>query len=138
MKDLIINIKPQINNNPIEIKKAYLTLLVYLCFYLAISTLNGILPYNLKVVGIVSVMQLLVCAQLTFNLRNCSKPISILLMLFGVLIINCADEFNRIICESANLSIMIQISTLLFFTLHYYKVLIQKNRVNKLSFFQHK
>jgi hypothetical protein len=65
MKDLIINIKPQINNNPIEIKKAYLTLLVYLCFYLAISTLNGILPYNLKVVGIVSVMQLLVCAQLT-------------------------------------------------------------------------
>ncbi|WKY45899.1 hypothetical protein Q5O14_07330 [Eubacteriaceae bacterium ES2] len=135
MKDLSINIKPKINNNPIEIKKAYLNLFVFLCFYLMISALNGILPYNLTVVGIVSIMQLLVCVQLTFNIRNCNKTASLFLMLLSVLIINCADEFNRIICESANLSVMIHLSNLLFFTIHYYKVLIQNKGVNKLSFF---
>ncbi|WKY48931.1 hypothetical protein Q5O24_06340 [Eubacteriaceae bacterium ES3] len=136
MKALILSINQQISENPVEIKKAYFSLIVYISFYIAIITLNGILPYNLNVVGIVILIQTLVCGHLTFKFESHNRLVSITLILLGIVIINCADELNRIICESANLSIMLQIGSHLFFALHYYRTIIKSITINRLSFFQ--
>lgn len=112
-------------NNTVEVTKAYFTLAVYVIFYLSLVIFQGILPFNQTLVGLVTLAQLFICLFLTISVSKLSDTPSILINLFLVAIMYLSI-FNRIVCESANLEILIHVSTLLFFTLTYYRIGYQK------------
>ncbi len=105
----------------VEAKKAYLTLTVYGIFYLILVLFQGFLPFNKTLVGLVTVVQLLICIFLTISVNKLSDTSSIFLYLFSLAIVSLA-EFNRILCEAANLEIMIELSTLIFISITYYSI----------------
>ncbi|MBI4857543.1 MAG: hypothetical protein HY818_12460 [Acetobacterium woodii] len=110
-----------IETTVVESKKAYLTLTVYGIFYLILVLFQGLLPFNKTLVGLVTVVQLLICIFLTISVNKLSNTSSIFLYLFSLAIVSLA-EFNRIICEAANLEIMIELSTLVFIAITYYSI----------------
>lgn len=107
--------------NIVESRKAYLTLSVYTIFYLILVFFQGILPFNKTLVGLVTLVQLLICIFLTVSVNKLSDTSSIFLYLFSMAIVSLS-EFNRIVCESANLEIMIELSTLVFIAITYYSI----------------
>lgn len=115
------NINQYLNNNSVETKRAYLTLAVYLIFYISLIFFQGLLPFNQTLVGLVTLVQIFICLFLTVSVGKLRDTSSIFLYLF-TLASMILSEFNRIVCESANLAIMIQMSTLIFFTLTYYRL----------------
>ena len=117
--------------NTAESKKAYLTLAVYGIFYLFLVIFQGILPFNKTLVGLVTLVQLLICLFLTISVNKLNDTSSIFLYLF-TLAIATLSEFNRIVCESANLEIMIELSTLVFISVTYYSIG-YLNNLNKLT-----
>lgn len=113
-------------NNTVEVKKAYFTLAVYVIFYLSLTLFQGILPFNQTLVGLVTLTQIFICLFLTISIGKLNDTSSILFYLISMAIMYLL-VFNRIVCESANLEILIQVSTLIFFSISYYRISYQKN-----------
>lgn len=101
-----------------EVKQAYLTLSVLIFFYINIFYFQDVLPFNQFAVGLVTCFQLLNCCLLTLT---CSKIEfrSPLFILLASVLSSKLSQFNKIFCDSANLTVIIQISTILFFMAHY-------------------
>lgn len=121
---MLINMTKQKSNHVIEItphatKKAYLTLIIYMMFYFTLTIFQGILPFNQTLAGLVTIVQMFVCLFLTISVVKLNDTSSIFLYLLSLAIMRLS-EINRIICEAANLAIMIELSTVIFFMLVYY------------------
>jgi len=116
--------------NTVAAKNAYITFAVYIIFFVSLVFYQENLPFDLPLVGLVTLSQLLICIFHTVSIGKSGYNTSVFLCLFSIIILNLS-EFNKLLCEYANLKFMIYMSTIIIISIPYYRVACQ-NKIDEI------
>ncbi len=110
-----------IETNIVATINAYITFAIYVLFFSALAIYQVTFPFDLPFVGLVTLVQLLICIFHTVSVGKSGYTASIFLNLFSLIILNLS-EFKKVICKSANLEFMIHLGTIISISVPYYYI----------------
>jgi hypothetical protein len=114
-----------IHLNSVAAKNAFINCSVYIIFFLGLTLCQDLLPFDLTIVGLITVIQVLICVFHAVSVEKSGYKTPVFLYLFSIIILNLS-EFNRLLCEYANLEFMIYISMIVIISIPYCHVVYQQ------------
>jgi len=120
-----------IDTNTVATINAYITFIIYVLFFSVLAVSQVTFPFDLPFVGLVTMVQLLICIFHTVSVGKSGYTTSIFLNLFSLVILNLY-EFKKVICKSANLEFMIHLGTIISIFISYYYIVYYK-KIDKIT-----